>query len=158
MFESWVQAFSFKLQLQIQLQFKKFRVEFNLELLNWGSELSMLEPGFEAPNSKFQNAGLKHPPKTYVESLSSNEPQGSNSDLCLEASQLPQSSFCWSRKDFSHTVCRHLRAASTKPKLLQTSVSKRDAKAESFDQPFGPSVFLSVLGKASQDSWISHPT
>ena len=29
-------------------------------------------------------------------------------------------------------VCRHLRAASMKPKSLQTSVSKRGARAESF--------------------------
>ena len=36
-----------------------------------------------------------------------------------------------------------------KPKSLQTSVSKRDARAES--QPSGPLVFPSVVAKASQD-------
>ena len=46
-----------------------------------------------------------------------------------------------------------LRAASMKPKSLQTSVSKRGARAESFfGQPSGPLVFPSVLAKASQDS------
>ena len=40
-----------------------------------------------------------------------------------------------------------------KPKSLQTSVSKRGARAESFfGQPSGPLVFPSVLAKASQDS------
>ena len=37
-----------------------------------------------------------------------------------------------SRLQNLYTVCRHLRAASTKPKSLQTSVSKRGARAESF--------------------------
>ena len=55
--------------------------------------------------------------------------------------------------EFGCKICILLRAASMKPKSLQTSVSKRGARAESFfGQPSGPLVFPSVLAKASQDS------
>ena len=47
----------------------------------------------------------------------------------------------------------HFRAASIKPKSLQTSVSKRGARAESFlVSLLVLLVFPSVLAKASQDS------
>ena len=62
-------SFSFEGQLQVQLQFKKFGVEFNLEFNSKFEpgvrrELRCSNPGFEAPNSKF---GV---PKMYLCSFS----------------------------------------------------------------------------------------
>ena len=53
-----------------------------------------------------------------------------------DASECPSKSVAcpraWVLKAVAKFVCRHLRAVSIKPKSLQTSVSKRDARAESF--------------------------